>query len=303
MKIKTFYDKRTFTFTYVVFDPDSRDSVVIDPVLDYEPAASTTFTESADEVIRFVKDNELTVHYILETHAHADHLSGSRRIKEQIPQAQVAIGSRIKDVQKVFKQVFDLPDDFSTEGQQFDRLLDDGETVQAGTLSWEVIFTPGHTPACASYKFGDAVFTGDALFVPDSGTGRCDFPAGSAQNLYRSISERLYTLPDDTRVFAGHDYQPGGREVRWESTIGDSKKANVQLRVDTTEKEFVQFRNERDKTLAAPKLLFQSVQVNVNGGVLPQPNANEIRYLKIPLNVFKPDAPPKAEPKAELRAV
>jgi glyoxylase-like metal-dependent hydrolase (beta-lactamase superfamily II) len=303
MQIQTFFDKRTFTLTYVVFDPDSRDAVVIDPVLDYEPASSTTFTESADEVIRFVKDNQLTLHYILETHAHADHLSGSQRIKEHFPEAQLAIGSRITDVQKTFKQVFDLPDEFATDGRQFDRLLGDGETVQAGTLSWEVLFTPGHTPACASYKFGDAVFTGDALFLPDSGTGRCDFPAGSAHDLYHSVSERLYALPDDTRVFVGHDYQPGGREVRWESTIADQKQNNIQLRADTTEEQFVHFRNERDKTLNAPKLLFQSVQVNVDGGALPQPNDNAIRYLRIPLNVFKPEAPPKAERQIELRAV
>jgi glyoxylase-like metal-dependent hydrolase (beta-lactamase superfamily II) len=303
MQIQTFFDKRTFTLTYVVFDPKSRDAVVIDPVLDYEPASSTTFTESADEVIRFVKDNQLTLHYVLETHAHADHLSGSQRIKEHFPKVQVAIGSRITVVQKTFKQVFDLPDEFATDGRQFDRLLGDGETVQAGTLSWKVIFTPGHTPACASYKFGDAVFTGDALFLPDSGTGRCDFPAGSAHDLYDSVSERLYALPDKTRVFVGHDYQPGGREVRWESTIADEKQNNIQLRADTTKEQFVHFRNERDKTLNAPKLLFQSVQVNVDGGALPQPNRNEIRYLKIPLNVFKPDAPPEAERQVELRAV
>ncbi len=303
MEIKAFFDQRTFTMTYVVFDSQSRDAVVIDPVLDYEPASSTTFTDSVDQVTRFLEDGELRLHTILETHAHADHLSGSQVLKQRFPGAEIAIGARITEIQKTFKQVFDLPDDFATDGRQFDRLLEDGEVVEAGTLRWQVLFTPGHTPACASYRFDDAVFTGDALFLPDSGTGRCDFPAGSANDLYHSVSERLYGLPDETRVFVGHDYQPGGREVRWQSTIGEQKRSNIQLRADTSEEEFVRFRRERDQTLSAPKLLFQSVQVNVDAGSLPQPGGNQIRFLKIPINAFKPAEPLAPDTELELHAV
>lgn len=292
MEIKTFYDKRTFTLTYVVFDPGTRDAVVIDPVLDYEPASSKTWTESVDEVIEFVNTEKLRVRYVLETHAHADHLSGAQRIKDACPNVKLAIGARITDVQKVFKKVFDLPDDFPTDGSQFDLLLKDGETLSAGSLSIETMFTPGHTPACATYKIGDAIFTGDAIFMPDGGTGRCDFPGGSARDLYASITKRIYALPDETRLFVGHDYQPNGRELAYETTVGEQKASNVALNGKTTEADFVSFREKRDATLNAPKLLFQSVQVNVDAGRLPNPNRNEIRYLKIPINAFKPDKEP-----------
>lgn len=288
MKIKSFYDRRTHTLTYVVYDPSSLDAIVIDPVLDYEPAASKTWTESVDEVLAFLKSEGLNLRYILETHAHADHLSGSQILKEHYRGATLAIAETITLVQETFKTIFDLPPDFPTDGRQFDRLLKDGETVQAGSLSFKIIFTPGHTPACASYLFEDAVFTGDALFMPDSGTGRCDFPAGSADDLYTSISKRLYALPDDTRVFVGHDYQAGGRDLAYETTIGESKAKNIQLQGDTSRDTFVAFRTARDVTLSAPKLLFQSVQVNVDGGRLPNPSDNEIRYLRIPINVFRP---------------
>lgn len=289
MEVKAFFDERTFTLTYVVYDPQTRDAVVIDPVLDYEPASSKTWTESADAVLAFVDAEGLKLHYIMETHAHADHLSGSQRIKKRYPDARTAVSERITVVQQTFKQVFGLPEDFPTDGRQFDRLLEDGETLQAGSLAVDVIFTPGHTPACATYKVDDAIFTGDALFMPDMGTGRCDFPAGSAVDLYRSVTERLYALPDATRVFVGHDYQPGGRSLAYESTIGESKRNNVQLRAGVPQKEFVEFRTERDSTLAAPKLLFQSVQVNIDAGALPQPSPNEVRYLRIPINVFRPE--------------
>jgi glyoxylase-like metal-dependent hydrolase (beta-lactamase superfamily II) len=292
-KIKAFFDGRTSTLTYVVLDPETRDAVVIDPVLDYEPGASKTFTESVDQVIAYLEQQGLKLHYILETHAHADHLSGSQMIKEAFPGAEVAIGARITKVQEVFKGVFDLPDDFPTDGSQFDRLLKDGETVEAGSLSFSVIYTPGHTPACASYRFGDAVFTGDALFMPDQGTGRCDFPGGSASDLYRSIRERLYALPDETRVFVGHDYQPGGRKVAFESTIGEQKKSNIVLDGQRTQQDFVSFREKRDASLSAPRLLFQSVQINVDAGRMPEPHQNERRYLRIPLNVFRPDRTPE----------
>ncbi len=285
MKIQPFFDPRTFTLTYVVFDPETRDAVVIDPVLDYDPVGSKVWEESIDRLTTFVDAERLRVHALLETHAHADHLSGSQNLKRRYPAAQVVIGARITEVQSVFKGVFDLPDDFPTDGRQFDRLLADGERLQAGSLTIEAIATPGHTPACLSYLIGDAVFTGDALFMPDYGTGRCDFPAGSARALYRSVTERLYRLPDATRVFVGHDYQPGGRPLAFESTIGAEKAGNVQLPATRDEDEFVAFRSGRDKGLDAPKLLYPSVQVNIDGGHLPAPGRSGRRYLKVPLNV------------------
>jgi glyoxylase-like metal-dependent hydrolase (beta-lactamase superfamily II) len=283
IRVREFFDKATFTLTYVVWDPGTRDAVIVDPVLDYDPAASTVSESSVDAVAAFVTSEALRVHFILETHAHADHLSGSQALKARFPDAKLAIGSRIREVQEVFKAFFDLPADFPTDGRQFDRLLEDGELLRAGSLGFEVLFTPGHTPACASYRIEDAVFTGDALFMPDSGVGRCDFPRGSAETLYASITRRLYTLPDATRVFTGHDYQPNGRPLRFESTIGEEKRSNVQLRGDTSQAEFVKFRSERDKTLGAPKLLLPSVQINIDGGRLPKARANGKSYLSIPI--------------------
>jgi len=293
MEIKPFYDERSFTVTYAVYDAATKDAVIIDPVLDYNPVGSKIWTESVDQLIAFIKENGLKPAMIAETHAHADHLSGAQMIKEVFPDAQIAIGENITVIQQTFKNFFGLPDEFPTDGRQFDRLFKDGETVQAGSLEFKVIFTPGHTPACASYLFGDAIFTGDAIFMPDMGTGRCDFPAGSAHDLYNSITNKLYTLPDKTRVFVGHDYQPGGREVAFETTIGEQKKSNVQLRDGLSEAEFTKFRSERDKELAAPKLLFQSIQINIDAGSLPDAEDNDKRYLKIPLNVFRPE--PKVE--------
>ncbi|MEO1483419.1 MAG: MBL fold metallo-hydrolase [Myxococcota bacterium] len=290
MKVEAFFDSRTSTLTYVVYDPASRDAVVIDPVLDYDAAASKTWTESVDRVSSFLHAQELTLHYVMETHAHADHLSGSQLLKERFAGAKTVVGARITRVQEVFKEVFDLPAGFPTDGRQFDVLLEEGDTLRAGTLAFRTLFTPGHTPADVAYRIEDAVFTGDVLFMPDFGTGRCDFPAGSAADLFASVKEKLYALPDDTRVFVGHDYQPGGRELRYESTIGEQKRTNKHIQADTTKEEFVRFRVERDRELAAPALLFQSVQVNVDAGRLPDPSANEVRYLKIPINVFRPSA-------------
>lgn len=285
MDIETFFDPATFTLTHVVFDPKTHDAVVIDPVLDYDVLSSSTSTKSIARVEDFLKRKALKLHYVLETHAHADHLSGSQYLKRRFD-ARVAIGAAIVDVQKVFAGVFDLAD-FACDGSQFDRLLAGGETIEAGALQIEVIATPGHTPACLSYKVGDAVFTGDALFIEDYGTGRCDFPSGSADALYTSVHDRLYALPEATRVFVGHDYQPGGRAVRSETTIGASKEANIQLRASTSRAEFVKRRSERDATLAAPRLLFPSVQVNIDAGRLPRPHANGRRYLTIPLDMKK----------------
>ena len=282
LRIEPFFDERTYTMTYVVYDDKTRDAVVIDPVLDYDPLASRVFQESVQEVVRFVDDNRLKLRWVLETHAHADHLSGAQYLKKRYG-VGIVIGDKITLVQEAFKDIFNLPASFKTDGSQFDRLLADGEVLEAGSLRVKAIHTPGHTPADNSYLVDDAVFTGDALFMPDYGVGRCDFPKGDAEALYRSVHDKLYRLPDETRVFVGHDYLPGGREVRWESTIGEEKRANVQLREDTAREEFVERRTERDKTLSQPRLLFQSVQVNIDAGSLPPPEANGARYFKIPV--------------------
>lgn len=291
MRIKAFYDTRTSTLTYVVYDAASKDAVVIDPVLDYDPKASKAWTESADEVIAFLQDESLNLEFILETHAHADHLSGSQILKKAFPAAKLAVGARIVEVQALFKEVFDLPDAFATDGRQFDRLLADGEVFQAGLLDVEVIFTPGHTPADVTFKIGEAIFTGDALFMPDVGTGRCDFPGGSADDLYTSVHDILYALPDTTQVYVGHDYPAGrGRKVQWQASLGEQKQKNVALPASRSRENFVAWRNARDASLEAPRLLFQSVQVNVDAGALPEPSSNKRRYLKIPINVFRPDS-------------
>lgn len=288
MRIEAFYDKTTGTLTYVVFDDVTKDAIVIDPVLDYEPQSSSTATIAVDKVLAFLQDRQLDVKMIAETHAHADHLSGAQFVKEKYPDAQIAIGEGITRSQEVFKKVFDLPEDFPTDGRQFDRLLRDGEKVQIGSLSFEVIATPGHTPGCCSYRFGKQVFTGDALFMPDYGTGRCDFPGGSAADQFDSVTRRLYTLPDDTLTYVGHDYMPGGRELKYSATIAEQKEGNGHLRATTSKEDFVRNKEAADATKSAPRLLFQSVQVNIDAGRLPDPEKNEIRYLKIPINIFPP---------------
>ena len=285
--IQAFYDEPTSTLTYVVWDPATKDAVIIDPVLDYDPLGSQTDTQSAAKVLDFVRRQGLKVHYIMETHAHADHLSSAQYLKDALG-AQTVIGEHIRVVQETFKGIFNLPDDFPTDGSQFDKLVSDGETLTAGSLKFDVLHTPGHTPACVSYLIDDAVFTGDALFMHDYGTGRCDFPRGSAEDMYVSVHEKLYALPDQTRVFVGHDYQPGGRQLAYETSIGKSKELNPQLKASTTKEQFVKFRTERDRTLKSPRLLFQSVQVNADGGRLPAPEDNGHRYLRLPLNLFKP---------------
>jgi glyoxylase-like metal-dependent hydrolase (beta-lactamase superfamily II) len=284
MEIEAFFDPQTWTLTYVVWDPDTRDAVVIDPVLDYDPRAVKVSTESIDRVLAFVREHGLDVHYVLDTHAHADHLSGFQKLRDELG-AKIGIGSDITAVQETFREVFNLGDDFKTDGSQWDVLLEDGKPVQAGSLTIEPIHTPGHTPACMTYKIRDAIFTGDTMFMPDFGTGRCDFPGGSAEQLYDSI-QKLYALPDTTRVFVGHDYQPGGRELEYETTIAACKADNKQLRGDTSKAEFVEWRTARDATLQPPALIFQSLQVNANAGVLPAPEDNGLRYLKMPMGVF-----------------
>ncbi|MCR9204426.1 MAG: MBL fold metallo-hydrolase [Halobacteriovoraceae bacterium] len=280
--LQSFFDKDTYTLTYVIYDENSKDAVIIDPVLDYEPGASKISDKSILKVQEFIKSNALNVHYILETHAHADHLTGAAELKKRIPNVKVAIGKNITKVQELFCGAFNLKD-FSADGSQFDVLLEENDSLNAGTIEVKTIFTPGHTPACASFLIGDMVFTGDALFMPDSGTGRCDFPAGSSKDLYHSIHQKLYSLPDQTKVFTGHDYQPDGRDLRYESTIGESKSLNIQLKSSTTEAEFIEFRTKRDSLLPAPRLLLPSIQVNINAGKLPKEENNGTRYLKIPI--------------------
>ncbi|MBN22023.1 MAG: MBL fold metallo-hydrolase [Bdellovibrionaceae bacterium] len=287
MKIEAFFDTNTYTLTYVVFDENSKDAVIIDPVLDYEPGGSSYSYESMNKVLDFVKSKNLKIHTIMETHAHADHLSSSQELKKHLPDAKIAIGKEITEVQNVFKGFFNLDDSFKTDGSQFDILLEENKEHHAGSLTFTPIHTPGHTPACYSYLIEDAVFTGDALFMPDFGVARCDFPGGSADTLYHSVHEKLYHLPDETRVFTGHDYQPGGRELRYESTIGESKQTNIQLKENTKKEDFVELRTGRDKTLAAPRLLLPSVQVNANGGILPPVEDNGTSYLKIPIREKK----------------
>lgn len=281
-QVKEFFDKATWTLTYVVYDPETRDALILDPVWDYDPAASKMSTESTDVVVDFINKEKLKVHLILETHAHADHVTGSQILKKIFPQAKVGIGANITKVQNVFKGVFNLAEDFKTDGSQFDLLLEEGKTYHAGSIAINVIYTPGHTPACSSYLIDNAVFTGDALFMPDYGTGRCDFPAGSAEDLYESV-QKLYQLPDETKVYTGHDYLPHGRDLRFVATIGEEKEKNIHLKKGTSREEFVQFRTQRDRQLAAPRLLLPSVQVNIDAGHLPEAESNGTRYLKIPI--------------------
>lgn len=282
MKIQHFFDPDTFTLTYVVWDGKTKDAVIIDPVLDYNPNSGKFSYKTADMHLDFIMKNDLKVHLILETHAHADHLSSSVYLKQKLPGAKVAIGANIKLVQEVFKGVFNMKS-LNVDGSQFDLLLEDNQEVSAGSLKFKVLYTPGHTPACASYLFGDCVFTGDALFMPDYGTGRCDFPKGSAEDLYDSVTKRLYTLADSTKVYVGHDYMPNGREMKFETTIAESKKSNIRLPADRSREDFVKFRKERDATLEAPRLLLPSIQVNIDAGHLPEAEENGMRYLKLPI--------------------
>lgn len=283
MKIQHFFDQDTFTLTYVVFDEKTKDALVIDPVLDIETASGKLTETSTQKVLKFLKDENLKPHFVLETHAHADHLSSSQLFKKHYPDIKVGVSERIKAVQEVFKGVFNLTD-FSADGSDFDYLIQDNEVFSAGSIKILALPTPGHTPACTSFVIENNVFTGDALFMPDYGTGRCDFPMGSAAHLYDSV-QLLYAMPEDTTVYVGHDYQPNGRELRFQTTIGDSKASNIQLKASTSKSDYVSFREARDKTLKAPRLLLPSLQVNIAAGKLPQPEKNGISYLKLPLKV------------------
>lgn len=282
LQIQHFFDPGTSTLTYVVYDTASKDAVVIDPVWDFDAASGKLSTTSLQAVLSFLKDQGLIPHYVLETHAHADHISSSQLFKQSYPKIQVAIGQRITEVQEIFGKTFNMKDLDST-GKDFDRLLSENEEFKAGTLKIRYFQTPGHTPACGCYLIDDALFTGDAIFMPDSGTGRCDFPGGSAESLYESVTRKIYGLPDETRIFVGHDYQPEGRELQFQTSVGEQKRKNIQLKADTARDEFLKFRKERDATLSAPKLLLPSIQVNIKAGHLPTPESNGQRYLKIPI--------------------
>lgn len=284
VQIEAQYDVATNTLTYIVYDNNTKDAVVIDPVLDFDPASGKVFKESANKVVDFVKSHDLKVSYLLETHAHADHLTSAQYLKDQFPGSKIAINSNITKVQSVFSDVFNMKE-LNTNGVQFDELLEDGQVVKAGSIEIKVIHTPGHTPACTSFLVEDNIFTGDLLFMPDSGTGRCDFPKGSSDDLYDSVKEKIYTLADDTKIYVGHDYQPNGREIAYQTTVAESKAHNIQLRDDVSREEFIKFRNDRDATLAAPKLLLPSIQVNIDAGHLPKEESNGVSYLKLPLKV------------------
>jgi glyoxylase-like metal-dependent hydrolase (beta-lactamase superfamily II) len=284
IEIEAFFDSATSTLTYLVYDPATRDGVAIDPVLDFDAASGKVAFDSVAKLIARIRALGLTLHYSLETHAHADHMSGAHWLARECG-ARIAISERITQVQALFKPIFGLPASFATDGSQFDCLLADGDVLRAGSLAITVLATPGHTPACVSFVIADAVFTGDALFIEDSGTGRCDFPQGDAAELYHSVHEVLYGLPPATRVFVGHDYQPGGRALRFETTIADERARNIQLTATTTVDDFVAFRTKRDRTLQAPKLLLPSVQVNIDAGRLPTEEPCGRRFLRIPLAV------------------
>jgi glyoxylase-like metal-dependent hydrolase (beta-lactamase superfamily II) len=282
VSVESFYDKATSTISHVVVEPNGRHCAIIDSVLDYDQASGRTGTESADAVVRHVRDRNLTVDWILETHAHADHLSAAQHLKRQVG-GRIGIGARITEVQRIFKEVFNLERTFNTDGTQFDHLFEDGETFLIGRQEARVMYTPGHTPACATYVIGEAAFVGDTLFMPDGGTARADFPGGDATTLYRSI-HRILSLPPETRLFICHDYQPGGREPRWETTVADERERNIHIGHDRTEDEFVAMRTARDRTLNTPTLLVPSIQINIRAGEMPPPEDNGVAYIKVPLN-------------------
>jgi glyoxylase-like metal-dependent hydrolase (beta-lactamase superfamily II) len=282
--VKAFFDKRTFSLQYVVSDPQTRKCAIVDPVLDFDEKSGSTATINADAILDYIRTEGLEVEWILDTHPHADHFSAARYLKARTG-APTAIGEKVVEVQKLWKGFYNWPE-FPADGSQWDKLFAEGETFKVGTLDARVLFSPGHTLASITYVIGDAAFVHDTLFMPDSGTARADFPGGSASRLWDSIQEIL-ALPDETRIFVGHDYQPGGREPRWESTVAEQKAANTHMSKCHTREDFVAVREARDKTLAMPKLILHALQVNMNGGRLPEPEANGKRYLKFPLDVLE----------------
>lgn len=282
--VEAFFDPATWTVSYVVFDLPGGTCAVVDSVLDYDPKSGRTRTSSADRLIDFIRAKDLRVEWLLETHAHADHLSAAHYLRKQVG-GKIAIGAGITDVQNVFKGIFHLEPEFHPDGSQFDYLFDDGETFRIGELTAEAMSVPGHTPACMAYRVGDAVFVGDTLFMPDVGTARCDFPGGDAHKLYRSV-RKLLSLPPQTRLFMCHDYPPPGREAAWETTVAAERAGNIHLHEGVSEEEFVQMRTRRDATLEMPTLILPSVQINIRAGEMPPKEDNGVSYLKIPVNAL-----------------
>jgi len=283
--VKAFFDEETNTVTYVVSDRDDKTCAIIDPVLNFDQASGRTSTRSADELIDFINSHRLKVAWILETHAHADHLSAAAYLKAQTG-GTTGIGRHITDVQIVFKNVFNIGEEFSPDGRQFARLLDDGDVLPLGSLEIRVMHTPGHTPACVTFVVGDCAFIGDTLFMPDYGTARVDFPGGDAAVLYRSI-QRIFGLPGDTRLFMCHDYKAPGRDVyAWETTVREEREGNVHIHRGVAESEFIEFRTKRDATLSMPKLILPSIQVNIRAGEMPPADDNGVVYLKLPVDAL-----------------
>ena len=284
-QVDAFFDPATFTYSYVVTDPTSKRCAIIDSVLDYDPAAGRTSCKSADRLIAYVREQQLQVDWLLETHVHADHLSAAPYLKRELG-GQLAIGENITVVQNTFGKLFNAGTEFATDGRQFDHLFKDGDTFQIGSLEARAIHTPGHTPACMTYLIGDAGFVGDTLFMPDYGTARCDFPGGDARTLFQSI-RKLFTLPDETRLFMCHDYKaPGRDDFRFQTSVAEQRAHNVHVHEGIGEADFVAMRSARDATLGMPTLILPSVQVNMRAGQLPPAEENGTRYLKIPLDVL-----------------
>ena len=282
-EVTAFFDEATFTVSYVVRDPASKSCAIIDSVLDYDPKSGRTDTASADRIVEFVRKDSLTVEWLLETHAHADHLSAAPYLKEKLG-GTTAIGAHITEVQDVFAKLFNVEKGFQTDGRQFEHLFQDGEEFKIGALPVRAMHTPGHTPACMTYVMQNVAFVGDTLFMPDYGTARADFPGGDARTLYRSI-QKVLALPDDTTLYMCHDYKaPGRDEFRWETTVAEEKAKNVHVGGDATEDDFVALREARDKTLDMPTLILPSVQVNIRAGEMPPAEDNGVTYLKIPIN-------------------
>jgi glyoxylase-like metal-dependent hydrolase (beta-lactamase superfamily II) len=284
-QVQPFFDAASTTWSYVVAEPQGRHAAIIDPVLHFDAKSGRTGTASAQALLDHVREHVLDVRWILETHAHADHLSAGHWLKSQLPQATLAIGEGIRTVQAAFGPIFNMGEGFPVDGSQFDHLFADGESFALGAIPAQVIAVPGHTSDSCAYLVGDALFTGDSLFMPDGGSARCDFPGGDARTLFDSI-QRLFELPDATRVFVCHDYGPGGRDVACETSIAAQKRDNIHVRDGVTADEFVAMRTERDATLAMPALLLPAVQVNIRAGALPEPEGNGTRYLKLPLDRF-----------------
>lgn len=280
-----FFEKRTSSVQYVVADPETRRCAIIDPVLDFDPKSGATATKSADTLLEYLNREGYALEWILDTHPHADHFSAAGYLKNKTA-VPTAIGERVIEVQKLWKALYNLPDSFPTDGSQWDKLFADGERFKIGNINAEVVFTPGHTLASIAYLIGDAAFVHDTIFMPDGGTARADFPGGCSRVLWKSI-QRIMALPDETRLFTGHDYMPRGREPRWESTVAQQRVENIHLTKAKTEEAFVALREKRDQELPMPKLILHSLQVNIRGGRLPEPESNGKCYLKIPLDAFE----------------